>query len=269
MCFSKSKDFIMTNQTAIMHFNSEARRGSPLLWWVCVALLAGMLGCYGLQLADARLIAGVSVWEKPAKFFLSLIVQAGTLAWAISLLQRPARGIKAASWIFIAAIVLEMAYMLYRASRAEASHFNTETPFAAIMYTVMGIGAISLTITSGFIGWRVWQQREGNVMREAAGFGLMLGALLGTIAGGYLSSQTSHWIGGDLTDATGLGFFHWSTTGGDLRVAHFIGLHATQAVPLAALSGNRWVVYGVAALCAIAMATAFGLATMGMPVLRG
>jgi hypothetical protein len=97
----------------------------------------------------------------------------------------------------------------------------------------------------------------------------MFGALLGTIAGAYLSSHTSHWIGGDLNDAAGVGFFHWSTTGGDLRVAHFIGLHTSQAVPLAALSGRRWVVYGVAALCAVLMAVAFGMATLGIPVLRG
>jgi hypothetical protein len=259
----------MTDQIAIANFNFQARRGSPLLWWTCVLMAIGMLICFGMQFMDARLIAGVSVWEKPAKFFLSLIVQAATVAWAISLIERPARGVKTATWIFVAALVVEMVYMIYRASRGEASHFNTGTPFAAIMYTVMGVGSITLVATSAFVGWRVWQQRDSNLMREAAGFGLMFGALLGTIAGAYLSSHTSHWIGGDLNDANGVGFFHWSTTGGDLRVAHFIGLHTSQAVPLAALSGSKLAVYGVAALCAIAMSIAFGVATMGMPILRG
>jgi hypothetical protein len=259
----------MTDQIAIANFDFQARRGSPLLWWTCVLMAIGMLMCFGMQFVDTRLIAGVSVWEKPAKFFLSLIVQAATVAWAISLIERPARGVKTATWIFVAALVVEMVYMIYRASRGEASHFNTGTPFAAIMYAVMGVGSITLVATSAFVGWRVWQQRGSNLMREAAGFGLMFGALLGTIAGAYLSSHTSHWIGGDLNDAAGVGFFHWSTTGGDLRVAHFIGLHTSQAVPLAALSGRRWVVYGVAALCAVLMAVAFGMATLGIPVLRG
>jgi hypothetical protein len=40
-------------------------------------------------------------------------------------------------------------------------------------------------------------------------------------------------------------------------------------LPLAALSRNKWVVYGVVALCAIAMSMAFAMATMGMPILRG
>jgi hypothetical protein len=258
----------MNQEFALLNFTSEARRGSPLLWWTCLAMLAGMLVCFALQFGDARLLAGVSVWEKPAKFFLSLIVQAATIAWALSLLPKSARGVKSATWLFVAALIVEMVYMIYRASRGEASHFNTSTPFAAIMYGVMGVGALTLTATSGFVGWRVWQQRGSSLMHEAAGLGLMFGALLGTIAGAYLSSQTSHWIGGDQTDATGLAFFHWSTTGGDLRVAHFIGLHAAQAVPLAALSGSRWAVYGVAALCVIMMFVAFGLATLGIPILR-
>ncbi len=259
----------MNQELALMNFNSEVRRGSPLLWWSCIAMAVGMVACFALQFGDARLIAGVSIWEKPAKFFLSLIVQAVTVAWVISLLSKPTRGVKTATWLFVAALIAEMAYMIFRASRGEASHFNVSTIFAAIMYSVMGVGALTLTATSGFIGWRAWQQRGSNLMHEAAGIGLMLGALLGTIAGAYLSGHTSHWIGGDQTDATGLIFFHWSTTGGDLRVAHFIGLHTSQAVPLAALSGNRWVVYGVALLCVIAMVIAFWMATMGVPLLRG
>ncbi len=258
----------MSEQTAILNLNTQIRLGSPLLWWTCAFLFAGMLACYGLQFADPRLLAGVSVWDKPAKFFLSFIVQAATLAWAISLLPKPARGVETATKLFLAALAVEMAYMIFRASRGEASHFNTATPFAAIMYGVMGVGALLLTTTSGFVGWRVWQQRRGSLMREAAGLGLILGAVLGTLAGAYLSSHTSHWIGGDQTDATGLGFFHWSTTGGDLRVAHFAGLHAAQALPLAALTGRSVVIYGAAFLCAAIVALTVAMAIMGMPVLR-
>jgi hypothetical protein len=78
----------------------------------------------------------------------------------------------------------------------------------------------------------------------------------------------THWIGGDLTDATGLPFFHWSTTGGDLRVSHFIGLHAAQVVPFAAMSGKRSVVYGVAFVTIILTAGTFAQAVLGMPLFR-
>jgi hypothetical protein len=258
----------MNEEFAIVHFFKEAKRGSPLLWWSSVAMLIGMAICFALPFVDARLLAGVSVWEKPAKFFLSLIVQAITVAWAISLVPQKLRGVKTATLMFVAAILLEMSYMLFRASRGEASHFNTSTLFAAIMYPLMGVGSLTLVGTSAFVGWRVWQQRGTNLLREGAGIGLMFGSLLSTIAGGYLSSHTSHWIGGDMNDATGLAFFHWSTTGGDLRVAHFIGLHTAQALPLAALSGSRIAIYGAALLCLLLMGATFAMAVMGIPLLR-
>ncbi len=258
----------MKQEFAVTNFLKSAKRGSPLLWWSAAAMAVGMVICLALPLVDDRLIYGVSVWEKPAKFFLSLIVHTLTVAWAISLLNYKTRGVKIASAILVGAAWFEMAYMIFRASRGEASHFNIETTFANIMYGLMGLGAVSLTATSAFIGWRVWRERADGLMKEAAGLGLMLGAVLGTIAGAYLSSHTSHWIGGDQTDASGLAFFHWSTTGGDLRVAHFIGLHATQMVPMAALSGSRLFVLSVAVGCAALTIAAFAFAVMGLPILH-
>ena len=73
-----------------------------------------------------------------------------------------------------------------------------------------------------------------------AGVGLILGSLLGTITGLALGGNpTGHWVGGPvpaklLTDAGGLSVLGWSRTGGDLRIAHFVGMHVMQAVPLAA-----------------------------------
>ena len=85
----------------------------------------------------------------------------------------------------------------------------------------------------------------------------------------YLASGSGHWIGGDQTDATGLPFFHWSTTGGDLRPAHFAALHLMQAVPLIAWF---WPDKRIALASLIAgVAIVGGLSTqalMGLPLLR-
>jgi hypothetical protein len=258
----------MNQRFAIVALLASARRGSPLLLWSSCLMLAGMTVCAALPVFDARLIAGVNVWEKPAKFFLSLLVQAITVAWALSLVPHRPRGVQTATWILVAASWMEMAYIVFRASRGEASHFNTATPIAVILYPIMGVGAVSIAASSAFIGWRILQQHSVSLMQNAAGIGLMLGAALGTIAGGYLSGMQSHWIGGDMTDATGLPFFHWSTTGGDLRVSHFIGLHAAQFVPLAALSGRRPLVYGSTLVVTLAMLGSFVMALFGVPLLR-
>jgi hypothetical protein len=216
------------------HFLSRLDSGSPLLVRTAFVffLLFGLT--YALTGIDPRQVNGVSGWEKPAKFFLALALHVATLAWGLSLLDetnRRSRFVRYASNTFVTAAVIELAYLSFQAARGEASHFNVSTPFTAIMYPLMGIGAVTLTVVTALLGWRILRARK-DVAGFAAGWGFVLAAVSTTLVAGYLSSMGSHWIGGDQTDATGLPFFHWSTTGGDLRVAHFVSLHIMQALPL-------------------------------------
>jgi hypothetical protein len=246
-------------------------RASPALWYTVVAMIIGTVVCIVLQQLDPRLINGANVWMKPAKFFFSLAVQFATVAWALQFFSTAERVSRVVRWSIAAMLAagwIEMAYIIIRASRAEASHFNTATPEAALLYSIMGIGAVTISATAGYIGWRIWRHRQNGLWTEAAALGLMAGAVLGTIAGAYMSAQTGHGVGGDVTDATGTGFFGWSTTGGDLRIAHFVGLHAAQIVPLAALSGARVVVYGAVLVCALLTLGTFALAALGIPLFR-
>jgi hypothetical protein len=269
-------DFSMSmrqsNSMPLVDFLRSVAAGSRVLR-ICTAVFAvGFIICSLLPFVDDRLLQGVSVWEKPAKFFLSLGVHFATVAWALSLLDvglRQSRGLRWAVRLMASAAVMELVYIVVQAARDQASHFNTGTPVMAALYAIMGLGALTLTFTAGYVGFRIWRNREGDLWREAAGVGLMLGSILGTLTAGYMSSQTGHHVGGALSDATGLPFFHWSTTGGDLRVAHFIGLHAMQVLPLAALSGKRGVVYGAGVAVTALTVLTFLQAVMGVPLLRG
>ena len=266
-----SQFHLPSGRTPIGKLLSDIRQGSPMLWLSTLGMLIGFASCLVAMQSDARTFNGADVWDKPGKFFLSLAVQYATVGWALSFLsetQRNARGIRFATMAMIAAGWFEVAYIGLRAGRAEASHFNASSVFSQVAYGVMGFGAVTLTATAFFIGYRVWRQRRQGLMAEAAGLGLMLGMVLGTFAGIYLSAQTSHWVGGELSDAHGLGVMAWSTTGGDLRVAHFVGLHAAQIVPFSALSGKRAVVYFAAAACIAATGFTFALAVVGIPLLR-
>lgn len=215
-----------------------ANTGSPLLWRTALVFLAFFILLYAGTFIDGRLINGVSVWEKPAKFFLSLSLQLATLAWGLALLperERQAPAIRIASVIIVIAAIGEMIYIAFRASRGEASHFNQTTVVAAAFYMLMGIGAVTLAALTSFMGWRILKKAPPSSLSFATGLGFLLAGLLAIVTGAYVSSQTGHWVGGDQTDATGLPFFHWSTTGGDLRVAHFFGLHVMQALPVLGL----------------------------------
>lgn len=244
---------------------------SPLLTRTAIAFAFLFLAVYALTFFDARLLNGVSLWEKPAKFFLSLAVHIGTLAWGISLLPvetQHSRGIRIATYIFVAAAVFELAYMLFQAALGEASHFNRTTVFHITMYNLMGLGAVTLTVITAYLGWRI-RSAGTTVMHFAAGWSFIVSAVATTIVASYLASGNSHWIGGGQTDATGLPFFHWSTTGGDLRVPHFAALHIMQAVPLIAwLWPDKRI---VAASLAAGVAVVVGLsaqALMGVPLFR-
>jgi hypothetical protein len=128
----------------------------------------------------------------------------------------------------------------------------------AILYALMGAGVLSTMLVSGWIGWLTLRARDAIAvpdLRFAIGIGLIAGVVLGSVTGVYMSQQPSHWVGGMQSDLNGSFFFGWSRTGGDLRVAHFIGLHAMQFIPLA--GWLAWRIAPAATRSVVIAATAF------------
>ena len=140
-----------------------------------------------------------------------------------------------------AAFLSEMAYMMYQAGRAEASHFNLSTPFNEFMYTVvMAAGAVALVASTAVIGWIVKRDKDADLspaMREAIWLGFLLTFVLTMIVAGYLSA-TGRFVGVHPEGAPTLPLLvGWSGVTGDLRPAHFASLHAMQALPLSGACG--------------------------------
>jgi low affinity Fe/Cu permease len=251
---------------------NNSQNGNTLLWRNALIMLVLCGVCVILQNVDDRLLHGANVWMKPSKFYFSIAVHMMTLSWAIMLLpdvQRRSKSVEVAAGLFIAASWFEMAYMTYRAALGEASHFNVASPFAAAMYNAMAAAATLMTGITAYLGIKIWRSAPRRILGEATGIGLILSAVLTTIVGFYLGGQGGHWIGGDMTDATGTGFFGWSTTGGDLRVSHFIAFHAAQILPLAGFSNKREVVYFAAVAIVVLTVLTFIQAISGVPLFRG
>jgi hypothetical protein len=240
------------------------------MWRTALAFLLLFVLCAGLSLIDPRLFQGVSVWAKPAKFFLSLAVHLLTVTAALLLVPEKVRSgitVRAAAAVIVAMSVFEVAYISLRAARGEASHFNTASELAALLYAAMGIGAVLIMLGTAAIGFMVLRHAPATLIGRTTGASFLIAAAATVWTGLAIGSMGSHWIGGDRTDATGLPFLGWSTTGGDLRPAHFLGLHVMQILPAAALAGSRSLVLAAGLACAAGFVLAAGMAFRGMPLL--
>ena len=243
-----------------------------------LTLLAIALGTAAMQALDPRVLeSGVNVWVKPTKFLVSVGVFALTAAWFFGYVRPERRETRSMRWTAAALILagtFELAWIGWQASQGLESHFNHDTPFYDMMYSLMGLFAVVLIGTTLPLAWEIGRRPAPGLRRDfvaAVVIGLLLTVLLGGGLGGYMSAQPGHSVG-----ATGghVPLFGWNRSGGDLRVAHFLGIHAQQAIPiLAALVGGlaarrRWALLaaGTGAYVAVTVAI-FAQAVAGRPLL--
>lgn len=228
---------------------------------------------------DKRTLWEISVWWKPLKFELALMIHFATLAilaQQLPIQKRAGLIMTGAVWASVAAGLMEIVYITIQAARGRHSHFNFDTPFESNMYTVMGAGALLLVLAPLIMGVIIALLRDGDKsgFRLGAVLGLIIGPILTIVFAGYMSSiNTSHWVGEATSDAGGVPLFGWSREVGDLRPPHFFATHAIQILPLAGLAADR-VAPGKARLLVIAAAAIntgialylFWLALQGKPV---
>ena len=251
----------------------------PTLTAAGLALAASMLVTGGLALSDPRLLEGVGVWVKPLKFQASISLFWLWAAFVFSRLPAAAARSRAGLfvvWASIAAGLFEIVYIAWRASRAEASHFNFSTPTSTIFYALMGVGSVLLTSTALVQGIMVLRGPDRASVQRALGWGLILTFALGTFMGGWMSSQLSHfshYVGAN--SGPGLPLVGWSTTAGDLRPAHFLGVHAAQILPMAVLAATvvargrppSWLVPTAVAGFTVLTLAVFAQALAGQPLI--
>ena len=220
----------------------ELHARQPRLYRNGLAMLAVLLLSLVAMAFDPRMINGVSVWVKPAKFAASFFVWLWTLAWAWGVLVPAARDgwtARAVLWGTLAAGWFEVGWIALRAALGQPSHFATDA-LGAAMYGLMGLAAVLLVALAALFGLLVLLRPDPGQPRPwrlAVGLGLVVGGVLGGFTGASISANATPQVGGTPGDAAALPPFFWSRDGGDLRVAHFLAIHAMQALPLLALAG--------------------------------
>ena len=212
------------------------------LWQNQRTLIAAGFGFLALLIAlgiislfDSQQILGINRWIKPMKFAGSIAIFLFTLAIYLNFL----RGYERASRIIAAGatamLVGEIILIVMQAARGTTSHFNVKTVFDNIVFSLMGLMILINTLLIIYLTYLYF--RSDFNLPGAVAWGMRLGLivfLLASVEGGYMSTQLAHSVGA-ADGGAGLPFVNWSTEGGDLRVAHFVGMHALQAIPLFAV----------------------------------
>jgi hypothetical protein len=237
----------------------------PVLARTGVAMLLVLAGCLVAMAVDPREIRGVSVWVKPAKFAASLAIWVLTMAWAWSALAPAARAGWPARIIIggtLAFGLFEVGWIALRAALGQPSHFAGDALGAAV-YGLMGFAAlVGCLLAAGFGGLVALRGNPATAvpMRLAVAAGFVIAGLGGAFTGFAIGANLGPYVGGVASDAGALAPFFWSRSGGDLRVAHFVAIHAMQAIPLlgwglaraGATWPRAWIAAGSAAWLALA-----------------
>lgn len=199
--------------------------------WIC---FVATFTCFLLVLNTEAIVLGINAWIKPAKFFLSSGIFAWTMAWILNYLQKPITTLIYSS-IVILVLSFETIYISLQASKGELSHFNISSPHHAFMFGLMGIAIVFMVLCTVYICFLFFKAPLKDLPRAYV-WGLRLGILIFVIfsfEGGMMASRLAHTVGA-ADSGEGLPLLNWSKKNGDLRIAHFIGMHALQLIPLSA-----------------------------------
>lgn len=245
----------------ISKYLAEIFSRDPLLYRLgFMTLVTGIILVVPMMF-DQRLVAGINPWIKPMKFCFSLTVFLWTIAWFLQDLRvNYAKSAKIISRVTGVMMFMEIVIILFQAFRGVPSHFNMSSPFDGILFGLMGVGVGVSTVLSI---WMLLLYLVGKTPTHPTyRMGIILGFVVFLISswiGGQMISNMQHSIG--VADGgSGVPFLNWSKEGGDLRVAHFFGLHALQVIPFV----SYWIKEKLNSKLQIVAVAIFSLAFIGI-----
>lgn len=217
----------------------ERLKHSKSLFWLAVFSASVALVLVPFWILDPRELGGVSVWEKPLKFFVSSGIFGITYSWLSSFIDKSSRWVRLAGSVIAVSLAIELILITAVAGFGETSHFNVSSPLAitiwSLMATFISMVLIATVILSGLI---IRDKSQVFVVRLGLGLG-SLNTAVGMGLAFLMTSPTANQLAtfqgiagahsvGTSDGGPGLAFLGWSTIAGDLRVGHFFGLHSIQ-----------------------------------------
>ncbi len=205
-------------------------RNEVLFYYGLICLISSGI-FLALSYFDHTQVYGVNAWYKPFKFAFSTFTFAWAMAWYCHYL--PSFNITLFNWAVIVLLSFEIIYIAMMAARGMTSHFNVSTIFYSAMFSMMALAASLVTLYTAYVGWLFWTRQFPDLPPHylwAIRWGIFIFVIF-AFEGFLMGSRMSHSVG-LVNDNSNLFILGWSKLAGDLRVAHFIGMHALQVLPL-------------------------------------
>ncbi len=207
-------------------------RNDTLFYFGVICILLSILFFVFTKTTSTQ-VYGVNAWYKPLKFALSTFTYAWAMAWYCSYL--PNFNVKLFNWTVIILLGFEIAYIALQAGKGQLSHYNTSTPMHSLLFSMMAIAASLVTLYTAYVCMLFFNGSFDN-LPDYYVWSIRLALILFVIfsfEGFAMGARLSHTVGA-MNDNSSLFVLGWSKTFGDLRVAHFVGMHALQVLPIVA-----------------------------------
>jgi len=210
----------------------KVKQESPALYWIVIIHFFLSLICLVGIMVDDRILAGINVWIKPFKFALSGGIYILTVGYLIQLYPFSVKKKKIINGTVAWTMLIEIIIIVAQAARGVGSHYNDSLPLDGMLFLAMGVLiGVNVLIMILFI---IETLRLKLNTEKSVQWAILMGWLViffGSWIGGQMISQGAHNVG-VIDGGEGLPLLNWSTIAGDLRVAHFFGLHGIQIIPL-------------------------------------
>jgi hypothetical protein len=235
-------------------------RNESLFYYGLICLILSLIFIILTKISNTQ-VFNVNAWYKPFKFAFSTFLFVWAMAWYCFYL--PNFNIKLFNWSVIILLGFEIFYIAFQASKGQLSHYNISTPIYSALYSIMAIAASLVTLYTAYVGILFFTNSFPDLPNYYL-WAIRLGIIIFVIfsfEGFAMGSRLNHSVGA-VNDNSNWFIIGWSKTVGDLRVSHFIGMHALQVLPILSyyilkntkLTIGLSIVYGILALLTLIQA---------------